>query len=172
MNSTSVTPAIISQITSVTSSGINASRRVRTLRRPALVRVGELVRELARNRVELLAAAIGRHAGLQPAERERPRELRGSCDEPASSGIHSLLIVGKVKPGRHHADHDVRLAVDQDRLPMMRGSAAISAGPQIEAEHDDRTGTRAIVLCGEAAPAESAPSPAAETGPMTRAAPR
>jgi hypothetical protein len=68
------------------------------------------------DRVELLAHAFYRHARLHPAERKQAACAAQILRRDGRERNPEPLIVGKGKSGRHHPDHDVRPAVDQDRF--------------------------------------------------------
>ena len=121
------------------------------VRAPPLVRSRVLAGQAAGDRVEVLAHAVDGHARLHPAKR---KQAASAARIPRNDGFErnpEPLIVGKSKPGRHHANHDVRRAVDQDRCSDNLRVTAVAPGPQVVTEQHDRTGSGAIVLGREAA---------------------
>src|ERR1700677_81752 len=60
--------------------------------------------------------------------------------------------VGVGKPCRHHADHGVRLSIEQNALIHNQGTAAITPLPQPPAEKNCWIGRRAILIRREVAP--------------------
>jgi hypothetical protein len=106
--------------------------------------------QAAGDRVELLARPLNRRAWRHPAERKQATRTSHILRRDGGEGNPEPLIVGKGKPRRHHPNHDVRLAIDEDRFPDNARVSVITPGPQIVTEQHHRTGTRAIILDGKA----------------------
>ena len=97
------------------------------VRSPAFIRSRVLAGEAAGNRVEVLTHPIDGHARLHPAKRKQAASAARIARNDGFERNPEPLIVRKGKPGRHHANHDVRRAVDRGstlrRFARRRGSA-------------------------------------------------
>ncbi len=98
------------------------------VRAPAFIRSRVLGGQAAGDRVEILAHPFDGHARLHPAKRKQAASAARILRYDGLERNPEPLIVGKSKPGRHHANHDVRLAVDRGSILRRSAGHRGSAG--------------------------------------------
>ena len=118
------------------------------------VRLGVTFRLPLRERGHMRARLLDRDTRLQPRDDVDEIGIAGR----ALSGIESDRCpdlragIGKGKPGRHDADHRVRLFVQRDRLAKRVWIAAETALPEFMAQNHDLAVTGLVLLLREGAP--------------------
>ena len=121
----------------------------------AAVGVGMFALKIQADCGQLLRRRFHVAAGHEPADRVVALMIAAVVQEPvARNRAHrDEQVVGSQVPEswRHHADHDVRAAVEKQRRSQHALVAAHSSLPEFVAHHDRWLGAGAIVCCSERA---------------------
>ena len=118
---------------------------------PASVESGVRTGKAPGNRVEILLRARLRDIRRETSKREEIAPVSTVAGHPRLQGKPQSLVLGKRKVDRHHADHGVRHAVDQDSPPQDLAIGRVARAPQPVTEQDDAAGIRLILALGEVA---------------------
>ena len=108
--------------------------------------IPKLARQTVRNRIQVRARSIQRHAGLQSSDHAQPSE------QPASLLVlrhrdqgPDAVLAKELKGRRYDADHGVRPSIEQNSSAKNRGIASETCSPEGLAQNDN-VGIRGFVV--------------------------